>query len=115
MRALSVVCVTLLLTVGIGAGVARSNPSGRYSPYEAPAHYLRDHMLRQLRAKHAGPFAGEVHCGPTTHHTRDRYRCGLRLESGGLPSPCSVEAIISYAKPTGFRFDWREESRSCRE
>jgi hypothetical protein len=84
----------------------------RLGPYDA-AQFLHMYVSKKLRPRLTAPGGDTIYCGRAKHHRPWVFRCGDTVEGGGLPAPCTVEALVERTKPRVYRFDWLKESASC--
>ena len=111
---LAVVIVALALSAEAGAGPPASCVHHKCDlTYYAAAQALKRKVLQKLRPRLPSAFVTSVGCGPTKHHTPGFARCTTTIEAGGLPAPCTVEALLSRSKGTTFRVLWWKESQTC--
>lgn len=113
---LAVVVVLLALSLEAGAGPPASCFRHKHrcdlTSYEA-AQVLKEKVIQKLRPRLTSAFGSSVGCGPTKHHSPGFARCVTIVEGGGLPAPCTVEALLSRRKAASFRVHWWTESQSC--
>jgi hypothetical protein len=81
--------------------------------YYAATQVLSQKVFQKLRPRLTSAFGSRVACGPTEHRSPGFARCTMTVEAGGLPVPCTVEALFSRRKGTAFRTLWWKESQSC--
>ncbi|HEX4186902.1 MAG TPA: hypothetical protein VHY83_03290 [Solirubrobacteraceae bacterium] len=80
--------------------------------YDA-AQFLRRYVMNKLQPRLTAPSGGSLYCRAAARHRPRVFRCGDTVEGGGLPTPCTVEALVARPKPRVYRFDWLKESASC--
>ena len=120
----------VLVVVGVGALLVFSSyasagpPSGEcrhiskaqcerdLGPYSA-ARFLEAYVIEKVRPRLTATFGNKLYCDYTKQRRPWVFRCGETIEQGGLPSPCTVEAIVARDKRKVFHFDWLKESVSC--
>ena len=123
MRAgLMVVVVVGVLSLSTGAsagpphGVCRHLSRQRceevLGPYSA-ARFLDRHVMEKLRPRLTGASGGTLYCNAPRKGHPWVFRCGETVERGGLPAPCTVDALVARNKHKVFRFAWLKESASC--
>jgi hypothetical protein len=81
-------------------------------PYNA-AQFLHRYVAKKLEGRVTAQTGWMLYCGPASYHRPWFFRCGETVTSSGLPSPCTVEALVARPKPGVYRFDWLKESASC--
>jgi hypothetical protein len=82
-------------------------------PYNA-AQFLHMYVMRKLQGRITAQTGSTLYCGAARHHRPWFFRCGETITSSGLPSPCTVEALVARPKPGVHRFVWLMESASCK-
>lgn len=106
----------LVLAGEAGAGPPahcfRVKPHCDLTYYEAAQAFKQEVRLRG-RPRLSAPAGVLLRCGATTHRSSGFARCSITFEGGGLPVPCTVEALLRRKKGTPFRVLWWKESRTC--
>jgi len=110
--------VTAGLTLSAEADAGPPPSCFRHKPrcdltYHEAAQTFEQKVIEKLRHRLTTAFGFTVECGRTKQRSPGFARCAITVERGGLPAPCTVEALLSRRKGTPFRVRWWKESQSC--